>query len=130
MSASNYLETSILNCFLGYNFSKSSVYLALFKTPASETSGGEEPSDPQYERQRITFSNPVQPSSAPAYITNENRILSKAANASWGNIVGYGLFDAKTGGNLLIYGQLDSPKRVLTGEKFSVEPRDLRVNLD
>ena len=130
MAATNYLETALLNTLKGRSFVRDEIYLALFTTYASETKSGTEPSDAAYERPKIEFCTPTVTSDGKeTYIANTNKILSKSADENWGKIVSYGLFDAKTGGNLLIYGIMDNPQNVLSGQKFMIDERRLRVTL-
>jgi hypothetical protein len=48
--------------------------------------------------------------------SNNNAITFAAPTASWGSIVGMGLFDAATGGNEWVYGTLSTPKTVNSGD--------------
>lgn len=48
--------------------------------------------------------------------SNNNSITFPAPTATWGSIVGLGLFDAPTGGNEWAYGALNTPKTVNSGD--------------
>jgi hypothetical protein len=48
--------------------------------------------------------------------SNNITITFPAPTANWGSIVGFGLFDAVTGGNEWMYGTLTTPKTVNSGD--------------
>jgi hypothetical protein len=48
--------------------------------------------------------------------SNNNAITFAAPTASWGTITGFCVFDASTGGNLLYYAALTTPKTVNNGD--------------
>jgi hypothetical protein len=47
--------------------------------------------------------------------------------ATWGTIVGVGILDAASGGNLLYYGPLSVPRTVNNGDSFSVAINGMTV---
>lgn len=48
--------------------------------------------------------------------SNNNAITFAAPTAAWGTIVGFCVFDATSGGNLLLYAPLTTPKTVNNGD--------------
>jgi len=54
-------------------------------------------------------------------ITNKTNLnFVTGATADFGTVVGIAEYDASTGGNLLTYGDLTTPKTLLTGMNFDV----------
>jgi hypothetical protein len=106
-----YLENALLNWFRGTTLPAvpASLYLALFTTPpvngtdaaAVEVSGG------SYARKAVTpnttnFAAPT--GAAPATsLLGANQVFA-TPTASWGTLLGWALYDAASGGNLLAYG--------------------------
>lgn len=60
-------------------------------------------------------------------ITNSSAVTFPAATASWGTVVGAGLLDAATNGNLLDYGDLTASQAVNTGATFQLNASNLTV---
>lgn len=48
--------------------------------------------------------------------SNNATVTFPAPTANWGSIVGFAVYDAATGGNLLFYGPLGTPKTVNNGD--------------
>ena len=118
-SKSNYLELRLLDHVLGAGTATTpaTVYMALYSAVPSDTGGGTEltsGSAPGYARLAITND----PTTFPAATTNgtsgkgEKTVAvaqSFAANSggsNWPTVLGWGLFDASTGGNLLLWGEI------------------------
>lgn len=106
---SNYLENAVLNHVLrgstgGTSLAQpANVYVALYTVTAGESGGGTEVLGNAYARQVAAFSAPVGGQTA-----NSGAILFPISTAAWGTLVGFGLHDALTGGNLLYFGLLSS----------------------
>lgn len=84
-------------------------YIGLSKTaPNMSGSGVSEPSGGGYSRVKLTGL------SAPSNgtVTNSNAIDFNESTASWGTVTHFVVFDALTGGNLLMYGQLTTSRSV------------------
>lgn len=98
-SLTNYAENILLDALLGTNPlpSITTVYLGLFTTAPTDTTAGVEVSGSGYSRQEISFSG------ASNGLTISNIAAVFTATANWGSIVAVGIFDASTGGNLLLY---------------------------
>jgi len=69
---------------------------------------------------------------ATGVISNANPILFPATGVTdWGaTVVGVGIFDAVTSGNLLFYGPLSTPRTVVVGDTFQFAADALTISLD
>lgn len=82
----------------------SNVYLALFTTaPTDGNTGGVEVSGTGYARVGINTSFAAPTGSAPSTDTSNAAISFASAGSNWGTVVAWGLFDAATAGNLLVW---------------------------
>lgn len=107
------------------------VYLALFTVAPTIGGGGTEVSGGSYTRQSITNAsgNWVAPD-ANSMIVTVNDVTFTTATGSWGTIVGLGLFDASSGGNLLYYADLSASKTVGIGDQFKIVAPNLSFKLN
>lgn len=110
-------------------YTGSTVYAALFTTAPTTayTSGSPtgvevSTSGTAYARQSATFGAP-----ASGVTSNSTPINYSAATASWGTVVAVGIFDAASGGNLLYFGNLGTPKTVGIGDTVSFAAAALAV---
>lgn len=80
------------------------LFLGLSNTaPALDGSGVTEPVSGGYRRVELTnLSTPEN-----GVVTNSKPIYFDESTESWGLVTHYGVFDAESGGNLLIYGKLN-----------------------
>lgn len=121
----DYLEDAILNHVLrntAYS-SPTTIYVALFTTlPADDGTGGVEVTGGSYARQSVTFAAPSGGS-----VANSGAVTFPTATASWGTVLGMGLFDAVSGGNLLYFGALATSKTVDNGDQISFANAALTV---
>lgn len=125
MSAmSDYLENAIGNHILRHiaYTSPTTVYCALYTVAPSDSGGGTEVSGGGYARQAVTFGAPSN-----GVFTNSADVVFPTATANWGTIVAFALFDAATGGNMLIYGNLSSSKTINSGDQFRFPAGQLSV---
>lgn len=130
MSAmTNYLENKLIDqIFRGQGFSfPSTLYFALFTTNPNDAGGQVEVSGGSYARVGVVASlsnfagtqaaGSTAASSGTGGTTSNNvAITFPAPTANWGTIVGMGIFDALTNGNLLFYGSLTTNKTVNSGD--------------
>lgn len=120
MNASDYLEGVISNLFRTAAVTKpSNIYVALFTTlPNEANTGGVEVSGGNYARVKNGPGDTAwsAPSSGNGQISNVASIAFNNPTADWGTIVGFGLYDAITAGNLLIVASLTTPKPILAGD--------------
>lgn len=131
MAFTNYLEEGVMNHVFGTGtFAKpAGLYLALFTSAPGETGGGTEvgTNGTGYERQvaqfTVTAGNPTR-------ATTSAPIEYSVALADWGEITHVAVFDAKTGGNMLAYAELDVSKIIGEGDVFRVPAQDLTFTLE
>lgn len=110
-------STYFLNCVSGNVFNTkadpalpTTYYLGL-STTAPDAEGGnvsEPGSGSGYARVQLT--NLSEPTGGK--ITNSQSISFNESTSSWGVVTHYVIYDALTGGNLLMYGELDPPRTV------------------
>jgi hypothetical protein len=118
MSKSDYLEQKFLDHLIGTSFSAPATwYIGLFTASPSDSGGGTEVTigSNAYARVAVTANG-----------TNWTRTASTIANAvtitfpsptgaAWGTVVAFGVFDAATSGNLLIWGALTTSRLTAAG---------------
>lgn len=117
MYASNYLEQKFLNCFNGVGATApQNLYLKLFSSNPTDTgTAGTEISYTGYQPHLITFSAP-QTYSSGLSIQNSSQIEFAEAQEDVGNITHIGIYDSQTGGNMLVYGELNEIMTIRAGE--------------
>lgn len=118
------------------------LYIGLFTTNPNDGSNGIEVSGGSYARVAINSSltswagtQASTSTSASAgtggTTSNNSNITFPEPTANWGNVTGFGIFDAVTDGNLLIYGNLTTSKNVNNGDAAPVfAPSALSVQID
>lgn len=123
MSAmSDYLEAEILDHILGgADYSRpGTVYAGLFTAAPSDSGGGTEVTGGSYARVSITNDATSFPAAATdggvTTKTNGIDIQFPQATAAWGTVTHWGLFDASSGGNLLLHGALSASRSVQSGD--------------
>ena len=125
MSAmSDYLENEILDHILGtgaYTM-PTTVYVGLSTGSFNDDNSGTELSGSGYARQSIAFG-----AAASGTASNSGNVDFPAATGSWGTVSHFGIFDASTGGNLLIHGALTASKAVATGDILRVATGDMDI---
>lgn len=113
---SQYLENAMLNWLKGTTFvaAPATVYIALFTTNPTDDAGTSavEVSGGSYARASITtstgWSSISGAPSAPAQISNGSTVTFATPTASWGTVIGIGIYDASTAGNLLYWNSITS----------------------
>lgn len=103
------------------------VYLAIFASsvPLSDGSGGTEIGPAT--RPSITFGSISQDTNGRHFMTNSAAINNIVlTNTSPAEIIGYGIYDASTAGNLLYVDQL-YPQRVAAGATISIAVGQIKV---
>lgn len=127
---SEYLENVLGNVVLrGAQFSvPAGVYVGLFTSAPDE--GGKELAGEGYERREVKFSPP----SEAGVFKSSTDVSFPQAKKAWGAITHYAIFDAASGGHLLVWGILadddgkPEPKTVNAGDIFKFLANDLTVN--
>jgi hypothetical protein len=126
MSFTNDLETRVLQWALtnGSPTRPTAWYVGLFTAAPGETGGGTEVSGGSYVREAVTFT--VSGNLA----TNSAAVEWPTATGTWGTITDVAVFDADTGGNMLVYASLTSSKTIASGDVLRIPAGDLDVTLD
>jgi hypothetical protein len=119
MSKSNYAEDKVNELLVGKTaFTLPSTWLALYTSDPTETgSAGTEVTGTGYARKATVGAD--WGASSGGVIANANALTFPQAGGSWGGgspITHWALRDASTGGNMLIYGTVTTPKVVASGD--------------
>jgi hypothetical protein len=118
------------------------VWVGLFTAAPSDTGGGTEVTGNAYARVSVTSSlanwagtqadASTTASTGTGGTTSNNATLTfpTPTPAGWGTVVAQGIFDAVTGGNLLIWGALTTSKVINVGDTVAISPATLRIQID
>lgn len=114
MPKTYYLDNNVLNVALrGIPFTPpATIYVALYTVAPGVGGGGTEVAGGAYARQLVTMTVP-----ASGQCSNTADILFPVASLSWGTIVSFALLDASSGGNMLYFGNLSTPRLVLVSDQ-------------
>lgn len=130
MSAlTNYAENKIVDALLRGQAlgAPATFYVALFTVDTSDAGGGTEVAGGGYARVAIACSlgnwagtqaaGSTTASTGTGGTTSNNIVITyPAPTANWGQVTGWALFDAATGGNPWMYSALTTPKTVNNGD--------------
>ena len=131
MSAmSDYLENKLVDhIFRGVTFTApAALHVALFTAAPSDSGGGTEVSGGSYARAALAPSTTNRASTGGATTTtnpsagtggatsNNGAITFPSPTANWGVATHFGIFDASTSGNLLVWGALTASKTINNGD--------------
>jgi hypothetical protein len=126
--ASDYLENKIIDHLFrtGAWAKPTALWIALFTGAPSDAGLGSEVTGGGYARVnlapsdtnwRATQGGTTGPSSGSGGMTANVLVISfPAPSANWGTVSHFGIFDAPTGGNLLIWDALTVPRPILAGD--------------
>ena len=120
---SNYLENKLLDHALR-NTSytpAATVYLTLFV--GSPTDAGTGGTEVNVTRQAVTFG-----AAASGTVSNSSSVSFTSMPAV--TVTHIGVFDASSGGNLLLHGALSSSVVAASGDTFTIATNDLDITLD
>lgn len=126
---STYLADHLLDHYLdGTAYTAPTAFVGLYTTDPTMPAGtgGTEVSGGSYARVALTG---LMSAAASGSKTNSSAVSFATASASWGTVVGIGIFDAITAGNLLASGPLTASKAVGSGDTFSLPIGDLTNTL-
>lgn len=127
-SLTDYAENKIVDhIFRGTAFTMpSELHVALFTSACSDSAAGTEVSGGSYARAQLDPSGSnwanTQASGTGAssgtggQTSNSAAITFPSPSANWGSITYFGIYDADSGGNMLICQQLTTPKTVNNGD--------------
>lgn len=116
MPLSNARATALLN----QEFRTGTVYLALYTSNPTGADTGTEVSGGAYARQAITFGVPALDTGKET-IKNSAAVQFPVATADWGTVTHIGIRTAATGGTLVGFAQLDTPRTIQEGDRFTVD---------
>lgn len=135
MNMSNYLADKLLNqVFRNTAYTRpAKIYLALYTSNPTAADTGQEVSGGGYARQEVTFGAPTtenhsiyhpttgqQVTVPKRTIKNSADLILPTATADWGQVTHVGIRDAETGGNLLYFGTLETPRNILVNDIFKM----------
>lgn len=120
-AASSYLESALLSAVLTNSAytSPAQVYFALFTTDPTDAGTGAEVSGGGYARQAVSFGG------SDSTRESDGQLEFTASGASFGTITHVGIFDAVSGGNLLLHGALAISRDVLDGATLTFAAGDI-----
>lgn len=140
---SDYLENKLVDhVFRGTAYSApATVYVALFTSSCSDSSGGTEVSGGSYARVSISTGTSAfkgthgttsgASSGTNGTITNAAAVTFPAPTANWGSVTHWGVYDASSGGNLLICAALGTAKTVNNGDaapSFAIDALSIQID--
>lgn len=131
-SAALYAENKILEHIVGKTtFSLPSVWIALFTVaPTHEDgTGGTEASAGNYAR-KSTVGGDWTAASGGAISNGNDITFAQCSGANWGTLNAFALYDAVSGGNMLVWADLTIPKVIAIGDTAKFNPGDLDITLD
>ena len=119
-NASDYLEVELRkHIFRTGSFTKPTVLgVALFTVTPSDSGGGTEVTGGSYARVDVPplDANWTGASSTSGLTDNASTITFPTPTANWGTVVAFGIFDATSGGNLLVWGPITPNKTINNGD--------------
>jgi hypothetical protein len=124
----NFAENKLLGHVTGQASwsAPTATYLALYNTTPQETGGGVEVAGGGYARQAITWGVP-----ASGAISNSVTItFPTATDDNWGTITAIAIIDDPSGGNLLAYGPLSTPRTISDTDVFRIQSGQLTLSLE
>lgn len=129
-SFSDYLEDALLNHLFGQgSYAPPTIYVGLSTAdPGDSGAGLSEPTGNGYTRVATTEAD--WNVAAGGLLDSANTILLGPATSDWGTLTHFALFDAATGGHLLLHGALAQPKAVNGGDWARFASGELSVTLD
>jgi len=128
VQASDYLENKLVDhLFRAATFAKpAGLYLALFTAAPTDAGGGTEVTGGGYARVNLapsdtnwkaTQGGTSGASSGTGGLTsNAVAITFPAPSANWGTVTHFGIYDAASGGNLLLWDALTASRTILNGD--------------
>lgn len=127
------VEAAMLDYFVN-GFSPTTKYVGVStSTPTESGTSFTEPSGGSYARVAIdTTFWAAAVAGAPTTKLTSRTVQFPVASANWSggaNFTYYGIFSLSSGGNLLVFGALDTPRPVLNGQQLSFDIGAIRLKL-
>ena len=131
MQASTFLEHAILNHFFrsASQPAPATLFLALYISDPTDDDIGTEIAGGGYMRQIITFAEPQQVGGR-GQTQNNAQVTFPTATDNWGTISHWGVRDALTGGNLLTYAPVPTPKLIEQGDEAKFNANAITISVD
>lgn len=132
MPFSTFMDNAILNEFFGGTdyTPPATLYIGLSTTTPSKTGTGvTEPTGGAYKRVAIANTVANFPNASNGSKNNGTVITFPEATANWGTLTHFVIYDAVTGGNMLVYGALVNAKSIEPGDVPSFNTGTLNVSL-
>ena len=142
-AATDYFENKLVDqVFRGQAFSfPSTLYVGLLTAAPSDATGGTEVTGGSYARIGVACSlanwagtqsaGSTTASTGTSGTTSNNGVISfPTPSANWGTITHFGIYDAVSAGNLMLWGPLSSSKAVFTGDAVSIQAGQLQIQMD
>lgn len=102
------------------------LYVGVSSTaPGMDGTGFTEPADSAYSRVQLTGMG----SPANGVVTNTAYINFPESVKNWGVMTHFGIFDAKSAGNLLMYGKLEPSRTVESASAIIFKPGTLKLSM-
>lgn len=115
-SKTNFFEDKVLNVLRGTNITApTTIYMGLMTTAPGESGPGTEVSGGSYARVAFTLAAP-----SGNTVSNSAQVDFPTPTAGWGTVVGIGVFDASSGGNMWLYSDQTPNKTINTGDPVFV----------
>lgn len=128
---SDYLEQQIIDhLFRTATFAKpAAIFMALFTVDPTDSGGGTEVTGGAYAREEVVQldANWNAPGTTGLTDNVNDIVFTTASGADWGTVTGMAIFDAVTGGNMLMWSALSANKVVNDGDTFKFSVGDLDV---
>lgn len=124
----DYAENKVIDGLLrGQAYTPATTYVGLLTAAPSDSAAGTEVAGGSYARVAVTSSlanwagtqsagSTVASSGTGGTTSNNNAITFPAPTANWGSITHFAVYDAASGGNMLFYAALTTPKTVNNGD--------------
>ena len=131
-AASDYLENKILDHILGkvtYT-APDTVYIGLAAEVSDDGSISGEPTEASYARVAVTNNTTNFPAASNGSKSNGTDIVFGEATGDWGTVNYAFIADADTGGNVLLYGGLTTPKTINSGDIVKFLTGNLTFTMD
>lgn len=125
---SDYAENAVLNHVFGTTaLPQPSRYLGLFTAAPNDVagSGTEIPTGSWYSRKTISFG-----ASANGTITNNATIDYGQVTGAAVNITNWAIFDAVTGGNMIVYGDFGGGQTASIGNNVVIQNATINISLN
>lgn len=122
-SLTDFAEDKILNVLRNIAAAGITPYIALFTVAPGEAGGGTEVTGGSYARTPVTFNAP-----SAGIIANSAIVNFPTPSANWGNVIGWAVMDASSGGNMWAYCDIAS-QTINTGIAVNFQAGQLTVGL-